>query len=283
MSEKIPTNIYNLAEKNYKLLQQLKYASIITMVNYDFSASQKLGEKYMDKVLPRENFVLKEGEYNSVTEIPVEKHELIEDLISKNIALILVRPEMLHIHRSFAGFIEDIGLKVFYTSERIVSYDQYWTLYKGSIRFPEAVPSMPTRTMVYTHSPCVFIAFVDPQNRHSNLADFFERKYKGKAGVVDKQSLRGGVVYPEAKKLGFDTLHSEVVAGATDPFFGYRHLVDMNNQGISIEHHENILKYNAVSVHIPNSREIPYDLSTLNTVEQLEEINKELRVCLTGI
>lgn len=278
MPEKIPQSIINLADKNIRILEKLKYLSIVTLANYDFTHSQKLGADYMENVLPAEKFKLKINEGNSITEIPETKKELINSLISKNIAMILVRPEMFHIHDQFSNFISNLGLKVFYTAERSISFDQYWTLYKGSIRFPDAIPSMPTRTMVYTDSPVMLIAFVDPLQSHSNLASFFETNFKGKEGIYNQHTLRGGIVYPEAKKLGFDNLENQIVENATDPFKGYQHLISsgMHQNNVNMKPNEQILRYNAVSVHIPNSEEIPYDLSTLNTENQLIEMNKSL-------
>lgn len=278
MPEKLPLSIINLANKNMKNLEKLKYFSIITLLNYDFTQSQKLGEDYMESVLPRDKFKLKANEGNSITEIPIAKKELIDSLISKNIAMILVRPEMFHIHDQFSNFISQLGLKIFYTAERSISLDQYWTLYKGSIRFADAVPSMPTRTMVYTDSPVMLIAFVDPLQSHPNLASFFETNFKGKEGIYNQHTLRGGIVYPEAKKLGFDNLENQIVENATDPFKGYRHLISsgLHKNNKNIKPSEQILRYNAVSVHIPNSEEIPYDLSTLNTENQLIEMNNSL-------
>jgi hypothetical protein len=278
MPEKIPQTIINLADKNIRTLEKLKYLSIVTLANYDFTYSQKLGADYMENVLPAEKYKLKINESNSITEIPETKKELINSLISKNIAMILVRPEMFHIHDQFSNFISNLGLKVFYTAERSISFDQYWNLYKGSIRFPDAIPSMPTRTMVYTDSPVMLIAFVDPLKSHSNLASLFETNFKGKEGSYNQHTLRGGVVYPEAKKLGFDTLENQIIENATDPFKGYQHLIlsDLHQNNINIKPNEQILRYNAVSVHIPNSEEIPYDLSTLNTENQLIEMNKSL-------
>jgi hypothetical protein len=286
MSEKIPNSIINLAEKNKKILENLKYISIITMANYDFEQSQNIGKDYMEKILPQNKYILKLGEMNSITEIPDSKKELIDDLISQNIGMILVRPEMYHIYDKFIDFIKNLGLKVFYDDERVINYDQYWTMYKGSIRFPEAIYSMPTRTMVYTNSPSRIIAFVDPDQKQRHLATYFESQFKGKEGVFNLKTLRGGVVYPEAKNLGFEGLNNEEVEIAVDPFKGYRHLVknfahhkDNNN----INPDEQILRYNAVGVHIPNSNELPFDLSTLNTEAQLNEINTSLVKCLTKI
>jgi hypothetical protein len=276
--EKIPQSIINLADKNIRILEKLKYFSIVTLANYDFTHSQKLGADYMENVLPAKKFKLKINEGNSITEIPETKKELINSLISKNIAMILVRPEMFHIHDQFSNFISNLGLKVFYIAERSISFDQYWTLYKGSIRFPDAIPSMPTRTMVYTDSPVMLIAFVDPLQSHSNLASFFETNFKGKEGIYNQHTLRGGIVYPEAKKLSFDNLENQIVKNATDPFKGYQHLISsgMHQNNVNMKPNEQILRYNAVSVHIPNSEEIPYDLSTLNTENQLIEMNKSL-------
>ena len=98
--------------------------------------------------------------------------------------------------------------------------------------------------------------------------------YKGTEAIEDGYTIRGSVVLQEAIRLGFHELKNEELAMALDPFTDLRNITQLpgNHPHSHLPEEKALLKYNAVSVHVPNYKEIIRDLAVLNNISQLNEI-----------
>lgn len=269
----IPHTLMTLAFKNEYLASQFPHSDNI-------EGSQAAGKKYLSSVFPDWENPTKMQQNSKFPENDTddEKFKFVSDLVTKlDLGMLLVRPEMYHHSGAVMDFLTQNNFKIRYAGNRNVDRKAYAVMYGDVFNRPPAIPSLPTRTMVYLDSPSMLILFSDPRKRFSDksLADGFCAGFKGKEGLPDSKTVRGGVVYPEAIRLGFHTLVNEALRLALDPLTALRHIVASSpeNQPHSyLPPNKSLLKYNAVSVHVPDSREIIRDLCVLNNKYQLGEI-----------
>jgi hypothetical protein len=276
----LPVNLVDLATKNLQRVTSLHHMTGINIpdLEFDQEKSWEMGKEYMRVTFKGIRF--KQFMESRLTEMGVptkkskelkDKQKLATQIFNENFAVILIRPEMIHITEQIIEFLKQFGIFKFYEDSVSITPDTYWTLYSEAITKKEANPSMPTRTMVYLHSPAKLLYLhptlnLEMQTSGVHLSDILCNTFKGKAGQYEKGTIRGEVVHNEAVRLGFHTFDNPVIAAATDPLFAYRHLTNNDkNQGIE----SSVLRYNAVSVHVPNSQEMVRDLSALLTLDQL--------------
>lgn len=215
-----------------------------------------------------------------ITRLETEKGKLMRNImVDGNVAMILIRPEMHHASDAFVDYLKRQGYDILLQSDKSIDIQQYEKMYAHAIIEPDARPTMPTRTMVYVDSPSKLIVFSDPnkaRDSEEHLADSFFRLHKGRQGVNDGHTLRGGIVYEEAKTLGLDQLEHPIVQRAVDPMSAYRHLVfgdhSLPSPHLQLPQDDQLLQYTGVGVHIPDSTEINRDLGAICTEDDLKEI-----------
>lgn len=270
---KLPESIINLAGLNATVLA-------ILGSNYfhrSWQESQDIGQQYISGLYP--DYDQPKIRHNRL-DFPATPQEQIRLETAKtitqenNIGLILIRPEMYHIKNNFCEFLIKNGFNIVYEDPRIVDTRTYAALYNSTFDVEAAKPAWPTRTVVYVDSLSYQIIFIDPKNRFESLADSFFTQYKGQEGILQRNTLRGEVVYSEAIKLGFDGLKGEELSLALDPFTALRNIVQLPGKQphSHLPHNLSLLKYNAVSVHIPNATELTRHLAALNDDYQLKQI-----------
>lgn len=268
---RLPGSIVDLAFKN-----ECHSQAVGTFPSHD--QSQDYGAKYLRSTYPS----LVSGNFDSENNFPrnsgdVERQKaLLEIMVARSFGAVMVRPEMYHHRAKIADFIENQGFRITSELDRSVGYDPYAVMYRDVFSREAALPSLPTRTMVYINSPSSLLVFVDNKNRYANkpIADVFCEKFKGKEAIPDANTVRGGVVLTEALRLGYDLLQDPVLQLALDPINALRNIVKL--PGIQPHSHlpieRRLLKYDAVSVHVPDSTEIIRDLAVLCSIGEIEEI-----------
>lgn len=210
-----------------------------------------------------------------------ERSLAVRSLIERhNLAILLVRPEMFHHKDKIADFLQQNEFKVVAQIDRSISYEQYAFLYNNVFSISAAQPSLPTRTMVYVGPPCSLIIFKPNEKIEGALPDLFCRYYKGREGVPDKTTIRGGIVLKEALRLGFHLLQSQTIRIALDPIGALRNIVTLDGEHphSHLPEKMRLLKYNAVSVHVPDSSEIVRDLSVLCSDSELKGVENDVRI-----
>ncbi len=278
MVERLPGSIIDMAQKNWRTLAALDAPSSFP----DIQTSSVTGNAYLEQTYPRWNDPSWSPSNDRTLSIPPEKSALVEEMLAvHDIGLALVRPEMYHHTPAILDALMTFGFTINHVDDRTITPDQYQALYGSVFKHPIVTDTWATRTMVYLNSPCSMIIFSDPEHRFVpiKLADAFVQTYKGREGIRDPATIRGGVVFEEATRLGFHSLSNPTLEGALDPLVAYRHVVALPGQ----QPHSHIpkpyalLKYVAVSVHAPNSEELPRDLAALNSYGELQTIYEQVR------
>lgn len=278
MGERLPNSIVDLAQKNSRTLTGLNAPENFQ----DLHASSITGTRYLEQSFPRWNDPSWIPSEAHTRDILSNTHALVEEILAfSDIELTLVRPEMYHHTPAILDALRTFGFSILHVDDRTITPDQYQMVYGSVFRHPNVQDTWATRTMVYLDSPCSMIIFSDPENRFApkKLADAFVQIYKGREGIRDPATIRGGVVFDEATRLGFQTLADQTLAKALDPMNAYRYVVELPGQ----QPHSYLpkafalLKYVAVSVHAPNSEELPRDLAALNTLGELTTLYEQIR------
>ena len=126
--------------------------------------------------------------------------------VPPSVGMILVRPDMLQIAPLIEQFIaRRYGLVE--VSDIQVTPEQYWTMYEHVIVSNERIYSRLTRAAVYLSMAARLMVFHRRETEADGISaiDDFST-FKGRQGVEDSGTLRGGVIYKEAMQLGFHTL-----------------------------------------------------------------------------
>jgi hypothetical protein len=272
--ETLPDNLTALAENNSTFLDKLGVST--EQLRKEFRVGRRIGQDLMDSLYPgyRESKLPKLR-----TVIEDDDNELLDQIISKNVALFLVRPEMVHLTPEICSFLATNQFSIKYVDKRVITAESYATLYHEIFARPQAKPALPTRTLVYMGHVTNLIVFTDPLNRYPNLPNGVVEEFKGVGGVEDSTTVRGSVVFREALRIGFNRLEDEDLALALDPLHVYRHLISLRGSfpHSHLPKERALLNYNAVSVHVPNKSEIRKDLGALNTSSQLKEIYENIK------
>jgi hypothetical protein len=200
---------------------------------------------------------LQSGKENQINEFFVNNN---------NIGLILIRPEMAHIEKRIVGFLEELDFVIMLNRPHNMLIEQYLSVYKKALGLIQTKYTFPNRTLVYLNAPSQLVVFSHPHypssDRHPQ--DEFLSRYKGKQGRVTPRTIRGDLVYHEAKKQGLDRLPAVIDKLAFDPLGVYGHHTKRYNKSL--------MAYTSVSVHIPNSRELSRDAGVLLEINDFEKI-----------
>lgn len=271
----LPASIKDLAQYNVLAMIGLS----IPIVPKNCQESREAGHHYITSVYPHyDHPEVRHKEFDfPKTDTEIDRYELSGQILREfDIGLALIRPEMFHVRGKMEDFLRKNGFQIVLSDERRVDSRSYGVLYNEAFDIEPAKPSWPTRTIVYLDSPSFLIVFKDPKKRFGNekLANGFFENHKGHEGIKDDRTIRGSVVLEEALRLGFHELKSEELALALDPFTTLRNIVQRSGQQphSHLPKKHALLKYNAVSVHVPNTSEIQRDLAILNDIYQLKGI-----------
>lgn len=274
----IPRSLSRLADKNRRTLYNYDIDDSETRSNW--LTAQRASLTYYGQILTGRLLERLDG---SVSEIAhrtrgpeTEKSKLLDEVLAdRNIGMLLVRPEMYHHSAEFSKFLESNGYAVLHEADKEIGIHQFEQIYSTQLLDPGNANLMPTNTMTYLHSPCKLVVFSKPQKSLEDplaTADEFVAIHKGQAGVPDPLTLRGSIVYDEAKRLGFDTLANETIAEALDPMGIYRHIIGHRNYRSALAREDKLLEFTGVGAHVPNSNELYRDLDALCNEDELNEI-----------
>lgn len=254
-----------IAENNLKTLEDYNLGNYINST--DSTTSQEGGDLFMREYLSKEQYPLfsESADLDDIFEIK-EEEELVKTILENgDIALITIRAEMLHHASNILQFLKARDLEEISSFKQKLTADQYWDIYHRGITNPEARETMATRTLVYTSNDVLTVILRDKKgNKGYTASDYLFRELKGKSGEYCPGTLRGDIIRKEAERVGLNKLDNKEVALAADPLGAYRNIIRDKQLPP-----DSLLKYTAVSVHIPNSDELPRDMSVLLNRDQL--------------
>lgn len=258
----LPQNIIELAEKNEALLDRIGFKGGIDDP-YDLCNP----EAYLRTGLFTHQQVVDLFEFSdpSIRKEPLQ--------IPKNIGMVLVRPDMLHMTPVFEDFIRE-RFRIVASENVIMTGGAYWEIYSHDLYRLATMHSRLTRAAMYMGSTCRLIVFTGDDDRRTPLSNEFVTVYKGMQGSRRANTLRGDIVYHEGLRLGLHTAKVGTLQSATDPFMAYRRLAT-EEDGPHTSADYPLLFYTGVGVHIPNGEEISTDLLAL-APELARELAKQL-------
>ena len=279
MTKGIPQNIIELSYNNLNVLKM--YGVRREELVGNLSMSLRVGWKYLIDAFLEYGI---DNEFKTEMGIETTTWDTINDILKFDPGLIIVRPEMFHVTENICDFLEKRNFKVIFLSEKKITAEEYFFLYSREIvhnaqNFRLALPS---RTLAYTNAKSSIIVFTRANNfggEHDHLADSFFEKYKGWEGNKSENTIRGDIIHKEALRLGFDTLKNSEIAIAIDPFATYSELVkekvgDFYHLKTSFEFY--MFMYTAQGVHCPNYEELPRNLATIFSLNNLVELKDTL-------
>jgi len=278
MNNQIPKSLISLAEKNHSRLVEI--SSIHgNLSSIDYLQDRK--DKY-NVIMTAFNVgtsFLKSIISNNQEAFNYEVNPEVEKLIAKNpnVAMLVVRPEMYHLYGKIEEFLNSKGLEVVKMFDLEIDYQKYLRICRSSVNLEQAKYAMPTRTLVYTGGKSKIIICKENELKNGQpLPNRIVMEMKGTGGIFSPGTIRGEVVYEEAKRLGFHELNDEYIKSAIDPFGVLKLLPEFpefqTDLSKSLPTTESRLTYNAVAVHIPDSSEIISDLSTVLNSQQLQDL-----------
>lgn len=235
----IPVAIKTLAEDNHYKLK-------------DFLKDPNPGERFMQKTL--------ENNYHFYSKSITQTKNYKENEQYNNLGLILIRPEMYHMTPNIIEFLEKHSFSIQYAKDLKIDARTYWEIYSDAITNHGAKFIMPTRTIIYLNSLCKLLIVHSP--KYPNTSDTLVAKLKGNAGIYQPDTLRGDIILNEALRLNFDVLTNKTIQMAVDPLGVLHKYIPRDKR----------LQYNAVSIHIPNSKELYGDLTLLLNKKELRNL-----------
>jgi hypothetical protein len=206
---------------------------------------------------------------DNLSRITAGKSYRVESLLDKNIGLILVRPEIYHIKDLVKDFLETKNFQVIYSADKTINFSQYWGLYNHAFADPIKSEHVRRRSFGYIDRPCELILFTDRTKRNQNikLSDWIKNNLKGNAGVYNKNTLRGGIIYAEMSmvRMGFNPKTSQ----ALDPLNLYSF---DSKESYKYANSISTVLANLPGVHIPEGHEIEKDLNILLSLDELNNL-----------
>ena len=223
----------------------------------------------------REKEIFKIYEHNLIR-FQKNKKTLIKRILTKNIELVLIRPEMLCFENQIVDFVEINGYTVIKRISIVMDFNQYLCLYKEGLADPESWNDFPTRTLMYINKECI-VLIIKKKDSHSEIlddADYFFKFYKGERGRKQPCTLRGDLTYNNLNAVLANKEIKEMALFILDPIMCYRHIVNgkITTDGSHIGYDSPFLFYAGAGVHIPNRSEMSKDMAVLFLKEELNEI-----------
>jgi hypothetical protein len=251
----VPDNIRSLAEKSKQLLEELNFDPFndnpFELCNQSTYAKTGL---FPLEIIPK----------MFGKDIGHDIHDGRETTVAKNIGMILIRPDMVHVAPQFETFISE-RYEILGTDDPVIDSSIYWQLYKHDVYRADTVHSRLNRAALYIGSRSRLVVFKGREHDAGSvpLADFVRNVLKGQQGVQEFDTLRGDIVYRNALALDLHDLSKPnidpLIPLATDPFTLYRKIVKQPlHESNQLEHP--LLFFTGVGVHVPNYSEIANDL-----------------------
>lgn len=199
------------------------------------------------------------------------KSALSKFLESSGVQLLIVRPEMYHLHQKIGNFLEKEGLDIIASIDKTLSFEQYWAMYKDNIFDKNAFADFPTRTLLYLSGKCRLIIFL-------NLKDVNLPKLKGERGVYIPHTIRGDLITKESLYLLRNNIvDPKKLSFILDPIGCYRGIIsgDTPSDNIHKKYKYPFFFYAIAGIHMPDNEEIQRELQILLGLEEIEEIVKK--------
>ncbi len=248
----IPQNLIELAEKNNNLLENIGFTPdddnpLDLCTEQAYLATGLFTEQQVKKL-----FCFEKDASPREARAP----------ICPQIGMLLVRPDMYHLHSCFEDFIAR-RFSLIESQDVVMSQNAYWEIYSHDLYRPETMHSRLTRAVMYMGSICRLIVFTESDISNGSLSDKVVHQLKGTQGTFCPDTLRGDLVLHEALRLGLHEVASrDQTQQATDPFLAYRRFLTSPGPHESADWP--LLFYTGVGVHVPDSSEISGDLHALN-------------------
>ncbi|MCK9416203.1 MAG: hypothetical protein WCR68_00670 [Candidatus Dojkabacteria bacterium] len=266
------TNLEKIAQNNLKVLQKYRLTPYID--SQTIQDSIKGGDLFMQSYLTNEQFKLFQSSVDLKDDFDIKKEEeLVNEILKNDVCLITIRPEMTHYTENIIAFLQKENLLPIQIVDHKLSEQQYWDLYHRGITTPNARTTMATRTIVYTSSEVTTVVFknLKPKQNYP-VSNYLFNSLKGSAKEYSENTLRGDLIRNEAKRMGLNNMNMDkTTALAIDPFGTYRNMLKQEKDPSN-----KLFQYTAVSVHIPNRKELARDLSVLLDYNQLTSVINNL-------
>lgn len=194
-----------------------------------------------------------------------DKKDIVDRVTQTGVTPVLVRPEAFHLSYKIAAFLKERGFEVVSMTTRRVSFEEYWAIYEHTFGDPVKENHVRRRIFGYINRPaCLLVVKNKLAGNSKECADMIAKKYKGKAGFKNDDTLRGGLIYDEISEIR-DANDSSALF-ALDPLMEYVYNDHTTyEKGIASIFHANL-----PGVHIPESQEVEKDLCVLLSRKEME-------------
>ncbi len=259
-----------LAERNRTIL--LKYLDIILVNNMRFRRATKFDcwrahrvieekmFKHRNKVMLPEYF--SDGRFRKILDklvrsVLLKRGSLVNSTISQGIVPVLVRPEMFYKYRDVELFLESRRFEVVAKFFGSINLLQYMVLYEHAFEDPLREPHVRRRAFGYMNKPVCLLLVRRRFCSFSETADFLVGKLKGCAGIYEKGTIRGDLIFQEVSRIIEEGCPEELFA--LDPLMEYEY----DDGSLYRKKIESKLHANIHGVHIPEAHEVRKDLAVL--------------------
>ena len=201
-------------------------------------------------------------------------NSLSKDINLSKIGLILVRPEMYDNSEKIINKLKQLKFKILHTGDKILSIEQYITLYYHGLIHEYSTIDFPTRTFNYVgkKSRLIIVSAKD----HGNVSTYLNT-IKGQPGFISKDTFRGETKESLRKYVKSNDRFYDEYNILLDPISAYRLIVDHKVDQTKTDNHQEVanyplLYYAGQGVHIPDNAEIERDISVICTEKELKKV-----------
>ena len=200
-------------------------------------------------------------------------NSLSKDIDLSKIGLILVRPEMYDNSEKIINKLKELRFKILHTGDKILSIEQYITLYYHGLIHEYSTIDFPTRTFNYVGKKSRLI--IVSSNDYGNVSTYLNT-IKGQPGFISKDTFRGETTESLRKYVKSNDRFYDEYNVLLDPISAYRLIVDHKVDQTKTDNHQELadfplLYYAGQGVHIPDKNEIERDISVICTEKELEK------------
>ena len=220
------------------------------------------------------------------------KRRLLNSLFSPkegNLGLVVVKPAMIGETGRVRKFLREIGCEIVFSKPLMMDRGIVGRVYPHAIRQHHSfvmhaldLLSGPSRVIVFRHlAPGNYAAHLSGKRRihaaafrrmaqataHPGMAsqEAFNLLFKGSLEHPEAGTLRGDIVYPAVRRMGFGKKTARGTAKTADTLGYYRR--HLGEPGFKVAH-------SMTGLHIPNAKELPRDANAFLTAEDLREIKR---------
>lgn len=215
-----------------------------------------------------------QGKYNN-------RLSSLNEINLNNYGMIVIRPENIGLVNEYIAFLEKYGLQLIYSKKTKINFEQYLLMYQHGLIIKESRLDFPTRTLNYINKDCIVLIFKSGIPLRAKVSDYLN-SIKGKPGIKQNETLRGGIAYNYLKNFVNDdgiTFKNNDYNLLFDPIGMCRLLVRGEVESDHMHDLANlkILHYVGQAVHVPNSHEIMADLSVLLNENEIDIVHQKTK------